>query len=396
MQLVIKILKWLAIGLLAIVLFGIVSPWFPVLVDKATAGKYEAYLQENMHTLNLAESDGGFRFDDAFYDHKFFMLGEVHGFQRVQDVDLALLTHLNEELGVRLYLAEINPTAALSFNHYLKTGDDDLMLEVFQTWHDEIRSQWGNREFLSKIQKIRVLNSGLPEARQIFFIGIDGPVNEAFAEKVLRAIDTPETEIDQLNLKLLRSALDRGDEASRYTHMLANVGDVQDAFPNDRFYGLWGFFHIQKVPVNGAEPLAMRLNADGQTWAGQVATIATLCTGACLNMMPSGVFPGLPKPDAGQLYTNIPLSYDKPYIFRARGVNDVKKVAGEAPLTLFDLNEDGSPYFTGHRLVGSSGYMSMLQRFKIEGGAAEASDALILIQGSDALRPLEGEAFTFN
>jgi len=395
MRIFLKIIKWLAIGLVSIIAFAAVSPWFPVLIDKATAGKYEAYLQDHKLALDVSRSDWGFQFDEDFYNHKFFMLGEVHGYQRVQDLDLALLTHLNEKLGVRIYLAEINPAVAIAFNHYLKTGEDGLMLEIFQAWHDGQTSQWGNREFLAKIQKIRELNSSLPEARRVSFVGLDGPVDESFAEKITSTINNPETDIDQLNLELLRLALERQDDAGRYTHMLANIAEVQAALPEDRFYGLWGFFHIQKVSVNGVEPLAMRLNAAGQPWADQVATIATLCTGRCLNMMPSGAFPGLPTPDAGQLYTNIPLSYDKPYMFRARGVNDVKKVAGDAPLMLFDLDEDGSPYSLGNRLVGSSGYMSMLQKFDIEGGAAQASDALILIQGSDALSPLEGEAFTF-
>ena len=41
-------------------------------------------------------------FDPKFYDNQLFLLGEAHGVQRPQALDLALLQHLNQRAGVRI------------------------------------------------------------------------------------------------------------------------------------------------------------------------------------------------------------------------------------------------------------------------------------------------------
>jgi len=53
-------------------------------------------------------SDNFRLFDDAFYQHQLFLLGESHGVQKPQEVDFELLKHLNQKPGIRYYIDEVD------------------------------------------------------------------------------------------------------------------------------------------------------------------------------------------------------------------------------------------------------------------------------------------------
>ena len=111
-------------------------------------------------------------FNDDFYKNQLFLLGETHGFKNAQVVDLALLKHLNQRVGVRHYIAEVDPTKAYYINQYLQTGQDSTLRLVFASWIAETM-QWANADFFRKIQAIRVYNQTLPKIKRIRFVGID-------------------------------------------------------------------------------------------------------------------------------------------------------------------------------------------------------------------------------
>lgn len=399
MHVIKKILKWLALLVLLGVLFFIALPWFPVIADSFAAKKQKAYLSENNVKLDMRQADGNFAFDDSFYANRLFMLGEMHGYARVQSIDLTLLTHLNQRLGVRDYMAEIDPATAIIFNHYLRTGEDEALLDVFETWHDERQSQWGNLDFLKKVRSIRDLNGSLPDDRKIRFIGVDGPSKEKFVALAQALSNVEDDEVYGVNKMLLEANASREEGKSRYTHILSNIALMGKALPEEKFYGLWGISHINKVGTNGSPSLSHYLNSGTDkvppTFEDEVATITTLCVGVCANMIPSGAFPGIPKPKNGELYTEAPLNFDNAWMFRTRGIGAAKSVMGDARNMLFDVNNPGSPYLKTPALVGSSGYMSMIRNFHIDGPAAENFDAVILMNGSNALKPVKGEAFVF-
>lgn len=399
MHVIKKILKWLALLVLLGILFFIALPWFPVIADSFAAKEQKAYLSENNVKLDMSQADGNFAFDDNFYANRFFMLGEMHGYARVQSIDLALLTHLNKRLGVRDYMAETDPATAIIFNHYLRTGEDEALLDVFETWHDERQSQWGNLDFIEKIRSIRDLNRSLPDERKIRFIGVDGPSKKKFVVMAQTLSSVDDDPAYAVNKMLLEANASRGDDITRYRHILSNIALIDKALPEAKFYGLWGISHINKVGTNGSPSLSNYLNSGTEkippTFNDAVATITTLCIGTCSNMIPSGAFPGIPKPKNGELYTEAPLSFDNVWMFRTRGIGAAKSVMGDAPNILFDVNNPGSPYSKPSALVGSSGYMSMIGDFHIDGPAAENFDALILMNGSNALKPMKGEAFVF-
>ena len=398
MRLVKKIFKWGGLLFLILILFFIALPWFPVLKDSFSAKPQKQYLSENNVTFALSKADEDFTFDDDFYENRLFLLGEMHGYARVQAIDLALLTHLNKRLGIRFYMAEIDPATAIIFNHYLRTGKEENLLNVFDIWHDERQSQWGNANFLEKIRSIRALNASLPVEQNIRFIGVDGPTKETFL-KMAKALPSVESDPSYaVNQTLLEANAARA-KTSRYSHILSNIALMEGALTDEKFYGLWGISHINKVGVNGSPSLAHYLNSGTEKvspiFTNAVAAVNTLCVEACSNMMPSGLLPGIPKPKNSEPYTEVPMNFDNAWMFRTRGIGAAKAVMADAPNMMFDLNNAGSPYLNPPALVGSSGYMSMTRNFNIDGSAAENYDAIILMNGSKALTPIKSEAFIF-
>lgn len=394
-----KVLKWLGLGLLFAMLLVVAVPWFPVISDSFAADTQKDYLAENNQMLDLTQVGGNFAFDNDFYEKRLFMLGEMHGYSRVQVLDLVLLTHLNAELGVRYYMAEFDPAVAIIFNHFLRTGDDEAFKAVFDIWHDERQSQWGNLEFIEKVRAIRDLNATLPNAHKIRFIGVDGPPKDKFIELAQALTGLPEEPVHDVNQILLEASDSREESTGRYSHILSNISLMHEALPGAKFYGLWGISHVNKVGVNKAPSLSTYLNEGTEKilplFKDDVATITTYCVGACTNMMVSGILPGVPKPENGEPYTEIPMNFDSTYMFRIRGIGATKEIMSAAPNMLFDVNNAGSPYFEGSALVASSGYMSMLRDFHIDGAAAENFDAVIIMKGSGPLTPVKGKSFVF-
>ena len=58
MRILLKIMKWLAISIVALIFVLAALPWFPVLQDKLSEGKEVAYLEANHVSLNLDQPDG--------------------------------------------------------------------------------------------------------------------------------------------------------------------------------------------------------------------------------------------------------------------------------------------------------------------------------------------------
>ena len=135
----------------------------------------------------LPNSDSAFAlFDEAFYANQVFLLGEAHGVARVQDVDFALLKHLNARAGVRTYVAEVDCSKAYFLNEYLRTGNDSTLRLIFRSWVAGT-AQWGNADLYRKFQQIREWNQTLPKNRQIRFIGLDGLQDHPSAADYLTA-----------------------------------------------------------------------------------------------------------------------------------------------------------------------------------------------------------------
>jgi hypothetical protein len=291
-------------------------------------------------TLDLTGESTFALFKPAFYHNQVFLLGETHGVQRVQEVDFALLRHLNQRAGVRHYLAELDCAQAYYLNEYLRTGNELTLSRVFAGW---VRSQavWGNAEFAEKVRRIRQLNQRLPVRRRICFVGIDGVQDPALVadylaelgkglqalpaataasldsvQEALRASNGQAARVALRTQQVLRAAAPASRQAlgvAGYTqlqYVLTNVGYARtlpereaQLFANyqaaldlwhlhhEKLYGLWGLGHVlQRPALGGYVDWAARLHAS--TLPGHDKLVSILCTySGCRMMTASATLP---------------------------------------------------------------------------------------------------------
>ena len=398
MKLLLKLLGGLVL-LIVLAIAGLVAwPLIPVVQDRFGGDDHLAWLEEHRTVIDLTADDAGFDFGPDVHQARFVMLTEAHGYRALQALDLALLEHLSENGPARTYIAEMSPGMAIAINEMVSGGDDAPARAVFDHWA-EGTSQWANQEFFQKLERIRDLNASLPEDRRIWFVGVDKPFDrELLTEQVeaaSAAFGGTEPEFDSLdgvqalNVQLGREALERGD-SGRYTHIMSNFETLAGLDPQRSFYGLWGIFHGSKTTIDGIEPLAMRLNQPGGLFEGGVTTLTTLCLDVCLNMMPARAMPEFLHGDGDPDYIYNPMYFNNVLLQRVRGVNDVTAAMGDAEVAVFQIDGDGTPYESGQRLRGLSGYLMLIQGWEYGGPAAEITDYYIGLRGSAGLTPWSG------
>lgn len=327
-------------------------------------------------------------FDESFYKNQLFLLGESHGVQTPQAVDFALLKHLNQRVGLRHYLAEVDASQARLLNQYLQTGDTTLLKRVFSRWVKQ-KAQWGNADFYRKIQRIRALNQTLPNRRQIRFVGIDRIQDNALTADHLSSLlttarlsATDRSIVDTL-LTQLRSSrpdsvvgatvlplLDRfkADSAtyqrllkstytetrqlltnigwlrtipSREATLFANFAEVLPGLNGEKLYGLWGFFHVlQEKPVNSGKPLACRIRESNLYLHDKIVSITFAYLDSFM-MLPSSYLPVAARAP-GQRFSPVNLFNNDGTMMRTEGIDVMRSLTKPQSVTLFALDRPGS------------------------------------------------------
>ncbi|SES87851.1 erythromycin esterase family protein [Hymenobacter actinosclerus] len=387
------------------------------------------------------DSDSAFAlFDEAFYANQLFLLGEAHGVARVQDVDLALLKHLNVRAGVRTYVAEVDCSKAYYLNEYLRTGHDSTLRLVFRSWVAGT-AQWGNAELYRKFQQIREWNRTLPANRQIRFIGLDALQDKPLAADYLaarlkgqRLRPALRTQLDSV-MQLLRNdtgaaalgavakrsvdVLQRARQQRAATlgpvyddvrHLLRNLGyesaglgreqilfanfealfrDLQ--LENEKLYGLWGLAHVLQSPIQGeTRLLAGMIRASKLPVHDKVVSVLAMFSG-CRMLYPTA---GLPPAwqDAGQqTYTRTDkFNHDGPLTVLA-GIEELKQRTRPGSTTLFRLDAAGAattrqPIAVRYALGIPAGQQI---QFSPRLPASAYVQYLLLVRDSKAVEPLQ-------
>ncbi|MEL6365151.1 MAG: hypothetical protein AAFR11_09970 [Pseudomonadota bacterium] len=432
-------LKWVGLVLALLIAVAALAPWRPALVDQMTAKPYRQWAEANVRTLDLDAPDAKFAFDEAFYDNRLILMGELHGTADPHVLDLALIRHLRERAGLQWLMAELDFAQSTLVNFYLMSGEEKYLAPIFEHWAAET-AQWASNEYYEKLRGLRAYNQALAPGERIRVFGVDriqsvdvaldvlkdymeaqdfltvtastdgtapdwaAMLAPAFAEgageearlgavnAALFAAETlPASVRDKGFVHLLRNlaALDEG--ATRYETILANIAAMTAVFgvgDDEPLYGFWGLFHATRAPVNGtSRPLALRLYKEGP-FAGSVGTISFLYTNSA-SMMPSA---SLPEPMRGEgAYTDMPFAQNVPYLYYQRGIYDLTSVAGDARASLFRISGEGSPYAGSGRLGSATGLMTGLGEMTVETADPPPYDYIILSQGSAALTPYVGD-----
>ena len=387
---------------------------------------------------NLALAAPEFKlFDQKFYDNQVFLLGESHGVQRPQELDFALLKHLNQRAGVRTYVAEVDCAKAYYLNEYLRTGQDSTLRRVFRSWVAST-AQWGNQDFFSKIQRIRALNLTLPVARRIRFIGLDElqdlPLAADYAQALLgtrpmpaplrapldsvltllrradagalagvgrraaQALATQEAQYRRVlgtatydGLALLLRNTFRPVGAGREDMLVANFETQYrtQQLSHEKLYGLWGLAHVLQSPIQGNfRSLAARLKEGQLPLRGKVVSVLCVFSG-CQMLFPTAGLPASWQTVGQPFSITDKFNHDGP-LSVLTGLTELKQRTMPGSVTLFRLDAPGAATVRQPIQVRYAPGVPAGQQiqFSAQLPAAAYVQYLVLVRDSEPVRPL--------
>ena len=259
-------------------------------------------------------------FDEEFYNSEVFLLGENHGFADVQKIDLALLKHLHSKVGLRYYIAEMDSSLGNKLNTYIhdSTENEDILRDAVNQMKDKIPQQ-ASIEYFQKWKEIRKFNITLPDSLKIRVVGIDKKYDD-----------------NQSNI-------------SRDSAMVRNLNQYikQNSLQDEKFYGLFGYFHVMQKPVgkNTVEPFASRLVSSENLRVNNVKSIVVYHLDSKVYFPKNEQYPSPDNEVLEILNDNGPITLVK-------GIKDLEEVSEPNSTTLFKLDGNGSPYMTFNNLVG--------------------------------------------
>jgi hypothetical protein len=362
------------------------------------------YLRANHAPFVLTGSANVALFDSAFYANDVFMLGENHGYAVPQTLDLVLLKHLNERVGLRYYMAEMDVAQAELVNQYLNTGNTVTLDSLFRGFLAQTMagtSQWGNRQFYDKIVAIRAYNQTRPDSLRIRFLGVDWFSSKGrFIPDLMRSLLNPNAAtfpadglLDSLRLvvnqpdvslgKLVpfadRIRADYQANRAKYTARFgtrltpfrqvfellsyANLGITRDQvaarqvqflttemqLQREKLYGLWGYTHVLGAGINNSSTLSGLLKKAGR----KVVTMPIMFKDSRMLVHRDHVPFMFRK--AGQEFVEMTyLNADGP-IFGIDGFSELLPVTQSQQTTLIKLNAPDSPYSQSQKLVKVGG-----------------------------------------
>lgn len=399
----------------------------------AAAQENQKYLQSHAVVVNndsLAESK---ILGQEFYAHQLFIVGEIHGIQKGQDIDYTLLTFLNRKLNVRTYVAEVDFAKAYLLNQYLKTGDEGLIDSVFRDWTEQ-NVQWANTDFKDKIRKIRRYNKTVKPTLTIHFEGIDQIQNPQLvagylkdklngkrallkeAKVLLAALyDKNDSVIVQESTALIKqwdkrnalSATKNQDADIRFAlincmqisspreaQMYKNFKSLYQSrnWSAEKLYGFFGFAHVLAAKANGGRSTSFvyMLSQDPElNLQDKIASIGLLYVDSKMTT-PNDALPVAWR-QKGTRFTAIgQYNHDGPLI-RLEDIESFKSATKQGSVTLFDLASAGSPYLTRSLEIKYADIMPVSQRLLLNAPGTSITDYLhyvILVRNSAATNPI--------
>lgn len=377
-------------------------------------------------------------FDNEFYKNQLFLLGETHGFKNTQAVDLALLKHLNQRIGVRYYIAEVDPTKAYYINQYLQTGQDSTLRLVFVSWIAETM-QWANRDFFRKIQAIRAYNQTIPAKKRIRFVGIDEVQDRQLIARQLtellenQSIKTDSPRLDSL-VTLLRTTPQKSDTlaaqvalnwlaqiknhpvdyrkwpAETLTELCATLQTLayrktirsrektifttfRDALvrynlTNEKLYGFWGVAHVWQAPLaDGRLKFAGMIQASDLPMKGKTVSITCSYVDSFM-MVPSQYLPPFWQ-EKGKVYSRVDKFNSNGPMMTVSGTDELIKQSRPNTLTLFKL--PGTAAGKAPITATYSPFMPADQRYNFDPArpTTDYFQYIVLIRNSEMTEPME-------
>lgn len=403
----------------------------------------ETYLKENNSELNSELKSGKLTGAD-FNGSQYVLLGEVHGFSDVQDVDLELLKLLSGRYQFRHYIAEIDDAKAWLLNKYLATGDESLLHNIFKSWERDT-AQWANLPYFNKFKKLYEYQKQLPANKKIVVVGIDQPhdysiVKEYLAfltqsvkgqqfgsqlEKLSNAInERNKSAIQAAATDLLKDISNERDKSVKalginrqpillLLNNLSAINKIRDGVMFDnlqryidayqlqqaKMYGFLGFFHCLQASYNQNSPFAYLLKKTMKN--AQVTSIVSYYKDGMImmpynaqmkQMIPAAVatqfWSQYPDFSKSKKYIPLPYSNDQsnPMMEKMDQMENLVGLTQPSSVYLFKLNGNNSPFRTQKTFAEVKGMMG-LQLSDTASNTTDAFQYILLFRDPKAASP---------
>lgn len=395
----------------------------------AAAQNKKEYLENNR--FNIEHQD--FKFPQT--DFNIIGFGAYHGSSKTYDAELALIKSLKKQDAIDYYIPETNFSQAFFFQRYLDTGDELLLKELvlaFQT----IVNQEGTVETFEHWKNLWLLNQSFPE-HPIKVIGFDvvneyrfpvkhllyltdgienWPVRNQLSEKIKEK--NTDFSLKNNNLELLLKQFIHEYEANKdryiaqvkdtvsFHHVLKNIAYNFDEkrdrekiifdnyiflkdickLQNKKQFAKYGFFHIEKEREQKNYPSFFTRLIEQNVYArDKVITVTGYLTKS--EVMWEKVYNEQGQYESYTTKSGFGIGdYWKEYF---KGIKKLKKTK-LSDLTLFRLNNTGSPYDKGNDLIAVRLFLKKSNGRELKGkSTTDFIDYAILMSHSPHQIPIE-------
>lgn len=288
----------------------------------------EEYIDENLREISLSDpwAEGTLGNTE---DYQVFLSGEAHGIEENYEAEKRLIEYLHTYEGVRYLICELSVSEGIILEKYIQTGEAELLTEFMDSMAETEDCNQGYYQFL---QWLCQYNMSLPEEERLHMFGLDVEFQQDMTIKALQMLDT-KAKPDNLEEGTLKKAVqavrdgssqwyellqkaaqkeseeteayyrenwkwaerilknqettlqfvkEGGDAESqvRDDNMADNLWFVYDQFPEEKFFGQFGSYHVYLEYTasaygveQGHQPFGSLLDPEGSPLEGKVCSI---------------------------------------------------------------------------------------------------------------------------
>lgn len=386
--------------------------------------KYVEYWESNPNlyeTVNQNESFEFKIFEKNAIENDLILFGEFHGTKETIKIDIQFIKYLNEKVGMKTHIAEIDFSQAYFLNEYLKGGNDSIINYVLNSWI--IKHGHNNKDYSDKWREVNKLNKSIIDSSlHIKVLGVDKiqdfnitrhhlsnlfnylninceiPLTEKqiikWAGDKLPAIIS-RIKRDSINQKwiddvlFIQKNIISFNSRAREDFMLNNFIDLYKRYhlKGQKIYGYFGGVHVLQKEMNDKNYFGNLIVKSNLPLSKKTYSIATMYLDSYMSA-PSQYLPPLIKDDAE--HTKMTNTCDNMALLYYYGINDIKSVTKEYSNTFFDINTLKSPYKNSLRLIDNIGLYSLLAGMRVTDKESVTTDyvqAIVLIRNSDWAEP---------
>ena len=288
----------------------------------------EEYIDENLREISLSDSWAEGTLGDT-EDYQVFLSGEAHGIQEDYEAEKRLIEYLYTYEDVRYLICELSVSEGIILERYIQTGEEELLTEFMDSMAETEDCNQGYYQFL---QWLCQYNMSLPEEERLHMFGLDVEFQQDMTIKALQMLDTkakPEN-LEEGPLKkavqavrdgssqwyelLQKAAQEESEETEAYyrenwkwaerilknqettlqfvkeggdaesqlrdDNMADNFWFVYDQFPEEKFFGQFGSYHVYLEYTasaygveQGHQPFGFLLDPEDSPLEGKVCSI---------------------------------------------------------------------------------------------------------------------------